>query len=51
MKYKNIQEEEPKNTVARDFFSKYDCTKILSRIDFSVCIPDDNKNGVQFFMG
>jgi len=49
MKYKNILEEELKNTVARDFFGKYDCTKILSKIDFCVCQPS-GKNGGQFFL-
>ncbi|MDR0753853.1 MAG: hypothetical protein LBF04_06835, partial [Prevotellaceae bacterium] len=32
----NIQEEEIKNTVAERFFSKFDCTKILGKIDFAV---------------
>ena len=37
MKYQDILEEETKNKVAKDFFSKFDCTKILGKIDFTVC--------------
>ncbi|MDR0613402.1 MAG: hypothetical protein LBG45_08000 [Dysgonamonadaceae bacterium] len=36
MKYKNIPEEEIKNKVTRDFFQKFDCTRILGKIDFAV---------------
>jgi hypothetical protein len=36
MKGKNILEEEIKNTLAAEFFSKFDCTKILGKIDFAV---------------
>jgi len=36
MKYSNILEEEIKNKVTQDFFSKFDCTKILGKIDFAV---------------
>ena len=39
MKYENIQEEEIKNKVTRDFFSKFDCTRILGKIDFAVKNP------------
>ena len=39
MKYINILEEEIKNKVTRDFFSKFDCTKILEKIDFAVKAP------------
>jgi hypothetical protein len=38
MKYKNILEEEIKNKVTQDFFQKFDCTKILGKIDFAVKI-------------
>jgi uncharacterized protein (DUF3820 family) len=38
MKYKNILEEEIKNKVTRDFFQKFDCTKILGKIDFAIKI-------------
>ncbi|MDR1416029.1 MAG: hypothetical protein LBJ57_01260 [Prevotellaceae bacterium] len=38
MKYKNIPEEEIKNKVTHDFFQKFDCTKILGKIDFAVKI-------------
>ncbi|MDR3246013.1 MAG: hypothetical protein LBT50_06225, partial [Prevotellaceae bacterium] len=38
MEYKNILEEEIKNTVAVEFFEKFDCTKILGKIDFAVKI-------------
>jgi len=40
MKYANIFEEEVKNRVAPDFFQKFDCTKILGKIDFAVKVPD-----------
>jgi len=36
MKYSNIPEEELKNKITQDFFSKFDCTKILGKIDFAV---------------
>ncbi|MDR2126096.1 MAG: hypothetical protein LBP63_04635 [Prevotellaceae bacterium] len=38
MTNKNILEEEIKNAVAADYFSKFDCTKILGKIDFAVKI-------------
>ncbi|MCL2596207.1 MAG: hypothetical protein FWD66_00795 [Paludibacter sp.] len=38
MKYSDIQEEEVKNRISQDFFSKFDCTKILGKIDFAVKI-------------
>lgn len=37
-----ILEEELKNRVASDFFSAYNCLKILGRIDFSVCVKDSS---------
>jgi hypothetical protein len=37
MKYANIREEELKNKVAVDYFSGYDCTKIVGNLDFCVC--------------
>ena len=36
MKYQNILEEAVKNKVSQDFFSKFDCTNILGKIDFAV---------------
>ena len=36
MKYSDILEEEIKNKVTHDFFQKFDCTKILGKIDFAV---------------
>ena len=36
MKYVKVKEEELKNTVARDFFGKFDHTKIIGEIDFAV---------------
>jgi len=37
MKYSpKIREEELKNKVANDFFSKFDCTEIIKNIDFAV---------------
>jgi len=50
MKYINMNEETLKYSVARDFFSKYDCTKVLSKIDFSVCIPGGYAIGDQYFL-
>ena len=41
MKYKNIPEEEIKNKVTRDFFQKFDCTRILGKIDFAVKLPNE----------
>ncbi|WP_288004152.1 hypothetical protein [Thermonema sp.] len=38
MKYPNILEEELKNKVAQDYFWLYDCTKIIGKIDFCVCM-------------
>ncbi|KAK3596097.1 hypothetical protein CHS0354_027367 [Potamilus streckersoni] len=38
MKYQNIQEEELKNKIAKDYFGAYDCTQIVGRIDFSVTV-------------
>ncbi|MDR2683860.1 MAG: hypothetical protein LBB53_00575 [Prevotellaceae bacterium] len=42
-----IQEEERKNRVATEYFSKFDCTKILGKIDFAVK-PKRPKNAVDF---
>ena len=39
MKYVNILEEELKNKITQDFFGKFDCTKILGKIDFAVKVP------------
>ena len=39
--YGNILEEELKNKVAYDFFSGFDTTQIIGRIDFCVSIPPD----------
>jgi len=36
MKYAKVQEEELKNQVARDFFGRFDHTKIIGEIDFAV---------------
>ncbi|MCL2041122.1 MAG: hypothetical protein FWG84_03660 [Bacteroidales bacterium] len=44
MKYGNIREEELKNSVAQDFFGKFDCTKIIKNIDFAV------KNGETYLL-
>jgi len=43
MKYANIREEELKNKVAQDYFSKYDCTKIIGNVDFCVCVYQEQK--------
>ncbi len=39
--YGNILEEELKNKVAESFFSMFDTTQIVGRIDFCVCLPPD----------
>ncbi|MBL7785794.1 MAG: hypothetical protein JNM36_07800 [Chitinophagales bacterium] len=39
MKYLQIREEELKNKVAQDYFSAFDCTKIIGNIDFCVANP------------
>lgn len=39
--YGNILEEELKNKVAADLFSDFDCTQIIGRVDFCVCVPAD----------
>ena len=38
MTYTQIREEEIKNKIARDYFSDFDCTKIIGNIDFCVSI-------------
>jgi len=43
MKYANIREEELRNKVAQDYFSKYDCTKIIGNVDFCVCMHQEQK--------
>jgi len=50
MRYKNIREEELKNQVGRDFFSDYDYTKIISNIDFAVCVPGGTVYGDHYFL-
>lgn len=40
-KYKNILEEELKNKIAHDYFSAYDSTQIIGKIDFCVAVPQD----------
>jgi hypothetical protein len=47
VKDKNMLEEEVKNTVAAEFFDKFDCTKILGKIDFAVRSKRP-KNAVDF---
>jgi hypothetical protein len=47
MAHKNILEEEIKNTVAERFFSKFDCTKILGKIDFAVRLKRQ-QNAIDF---
>jgi hypothetical protein len=37
MKYPNIREEELKNKIEQEYFSIFDCTKIIGNIDFCVC--------------
>ncbi|MDR2065655.1 MAG: hypothetical protein LBP85_08130 [Prevotellaceae bacterium] len=47
MTHKNIFEEEIKNTIAVDYFGKYDCTKILGKIDFAVKVKH-SKHSIDF---
>ncbi|MDR2362722.1 MAG: hypothetical protein LBD91_08365 [Prevotellaceae bacterium] len=47
MKRKNNQEEELKNTVSVDYFSTFDCTNILGKIDFAVKVRRP-KNTIDF---
>ena len=42
MMYNKIREEELKNKVSRDWFSKYDTTEILGNIDFTVFPKQEN---------
>lgn len=37
---KDIREEQLKNEIAKDYFSNYDCTRILGNIDFCVSVKD-----------
>ena len=37
--YGNILEEELKNKVAADWFTAYDSTQIIGKIDFAVAVP------------
>lgn len=39
--YGNIQEEELKNKVAHDYFTNYDSTQIIGKIDFCIAMPQD----------
>jgi hypothetical protein len=47
MNRKNIQEEELKNAIAADYFDKFDCTKILGKIDFAVKVRRP-QNAIEF---
>jgi len=47
MKYANILEEELKNKVTQGFFKKFDCTKILGKIDFAVKVKRP-ENSIDF---
>lgn len=38
MKYQKIKEEELKNKVAQDWFTTYDCSRIIGNVDFNVSI-------------
>ena len=40
MAKRKVREEEVKNTVAKNYFPEYDCTKILGNVDFCVSIPN-----------
>ena len=43
MTYFNILEEELKNTIAKEYFWLYDCTKIIGKVDFCVCMHQSQK--------
>ncbi|MDR1552968.1 MAG: hypothetical protein LBS69_05845, partial [Prevotellaceae bacterium] len=47
MKRQNILEEEIKNAVAANYFDRFDCTRILGKIDFAVKIRRPN-NAIDF---
>jgi len=36
MSYKKLNEEELKNRIAQEYFSEYDCARIIGNIDFCV---------------
>ena len=40
MAYKNVQEKSVEKKVAADWFSKFDCTETVGRIDFGVKTKD-----------
>ncbi|GHT49904.1 hypothetical protein AGMMS49982_04230 [Bacteroidia bacterium] len=44
MKHPHILEEEIKNKVAQNYFDKFDCTKILGKIDFAVKMKRKSSN-------
>jgi hypothetical protein len=48
MKYSSILEEEIKNTIAANYFDKFDCTKILGKINFAVRPETPQKNTIDF---
>ena len=43
MGYSNICEEELKNKVAQNYFSEFDCTKIIGNIDFCVILNEKGR--------
>ena len=45
----NILEEELKNKVAHDYFSSYDNTKIIGKIDFCIAIANSASNDTLLF--
>ncbi len=47
MKYQNIQEEEIKNKIAKDYFEVYNCTKIIGDIDFCVAMLEESREDVE----
>jgi len=48
MSYKNIPEEELKSRVGEDYFSDYDCKKIIGKVDFCV-LPKKDRNQTELF--
>jgi len=41
MSYKKLNEEELKNRISQDYFSQYDCARIIGKIDFCVQPSDE----------
>ncbi len=49
MLYENIREEELKIKIAHDYFTEFDCSKIIGNIDFCVSLLAENKKQGELF--